>query len=308
MDHEPGAGDRYLISVQICTHNRKAVLQRVLESLADQSLPAEAFELVLVDDGCTDGTREMVEALSLPYHVRYVRQEHAGLATARNTGIRASRGWIVLYIDDDVLADRELLTEHVASHRQHPRCVVNGWVNHVERPQRPERRQFRMADISTSFFWTSNVSVRRQHLIEAGMFDEDFKEYGWEDQEVGLRLMALGLKARNNYRAIGYHVKKPPQRRDVARILAQSEAKGRTAALYIRKHPRLRTRLSTGIHPPRLVVDRVVRLGGWLERICRARLDRPGLHEDSELHGLDAWCARQLATLHYYRAIRAARG
>lgn len=305
---EPQAAEAVVnISVQICTHNRKQVLRAVLESLVDQTLPPDRFELVLVDDGCTDGTREMVEGLDLPYPVTYLRQDHSGLATARNTGLRASRGRIILYIDDDVLADPRLLEEHVVSHARHDRCVVNGWVNHVEEPRRPERREFQMADVSTSFFWTSNVSVQRRHLFEAGMFDEDFKEYGWEDQEVGLRLMALGLKARNNYRAVGYHVKRPPLRQDLERILAQSEAKGRTAVLYINKHPRLRTRMSTGIHPPRLAVDRVARLGGWLETLCRKRLERPGLGPEDELRGLDAWCVRQLATLRYYDAIRATR-
>lgn len=295
------------ISVNICSYNRKEVLRAVMESLSDQTLSSDRFELVLVDDGSTDGTEQMVRSLDLPYHVEYVRQEHAGLATARNAGIRAARGRIILYIDDDVLADPRLLEEHVASHDQHDLCVVNGWVNHVEEPRRPEKPEFRMADISTSFFWTSNVSVKRQHLVQAGMFDEDFKEYGWEDQEVGLRLMALGLKARNNYKAIGFHVKRPPRRRDVERMVAQSEAKGRTAALYIRKHPRLRTRLSTGIHPPRLVVDKLAQLGGVLESLCRRRLERPDLRPEDELRGLDAWCARQLSTLHYYQAIRASR-
>lgn len=295
------------ISVNICTHNRKDVLRAVMESLADQTLSSDRFELVLVDDGSTDGTGEMVRSLDLPYHVEYVRQEHAGLATARNAGIRAARGRVILYIDDDVLADPRLLEEHVASHDQHDLCVVNGWVNHVEEPKRPEKPEFRMADISTSFFWTSNVSVKRKHLVQVGMFDEDFKEYGWEDQEVGLRLMALGLRTRNNYKAIGFHVKRPPRRRDVERMVAQSEAKGRTAALYIRKHPRLRTRMSTGIHPPRLALDRLAQLGGVLESLCRKRLERRDLQPEDVLRGLDAWCARQLSTLHYYQAIRASR-
>lgn len=290
------------LSVQICTHNRRRLLREVLRSLADQTLPRGRYEVVLVDDGCTDGTAEMVQGLELPYRMVYLRQEHSGLAAARNAGIRAATGRVMLYIDDDVLADRRLLEEHLIVHDRHDRVVVNGWVNHVAEPVRPPRPRFTMADISTSFFWTSNVSVKRRHLLEAGLFDEDFKEYGWEDQEMGLRLMALGLRARNNYRAIGYHVKRPPRRRDLPRLLAQAEAKARTARLYVSKHPRLRTRLATGINPPRLAADRMVRLGGWLERFCRRRLER--LEPDRELHGLDAWCARQLHLLRYFETLR----
>ncbi|HXE72615.1 MAG TPA: glycosyltransferase, partial [Candidatus Nitrosotenuis sp.] len=219
-------------------------------------------------------------------------------------GIRAARGRVILFIDDDVLADRRLLEEHLRSHQADERIVVNGWVNHVSRPERPAAPRFTLADISTSFFWTSNVSVKRRHLLECGLFDEDFKEYGWEDQEIGLRLMAIGLRARNNYRAVGYHVKRPPRKADLPRMLAQAEAKARTAALYVRKHRRLRTRLSTGTYPPRLVLDRLAGSLGLLEAFCRRRLARPGLGEQDELHGLDAWCARQLVNLRYYGTVR----
>lgn len=294
------------LTIGLCSRNRKEVLEKVLLSLADQTVSPERFEVVLVDDGSTDGTGQMARALDLPYRLVCLRQEHCGLATARNTGIRNSRGEVMVYIDDDVLADRRLLEEHLDSHRRDDRVVVNGWVNHVTEPVRPPSPRFTMADISTSFFWTSNVSVKRRHLIEAGMFDEEFKEYGWEDQEIGLRLMAIGLKARNNYRAVGYHVKRPPRYRDVPGMLAQAEAKARSALVYIRKHPRLRTRFSTGTHPPRLAWARLSNLGGVLGTFCTRRLGLTRPEEPSErpLRGLDAWCARQLATIHYFRTLQ----
>lgn len=294
------------LTVGLCSRNRKTVLEKVLLSLTDQTVSPERYEVVLVDDGSTDGTREMAQGLDLPYRLVYARQEHSGLATARNTGIRSSSGRVMLYIDDDVLADQRLLEEHLQSHERYDRVVVNGWVNHVTEPVRPPAPKFTMADISTSFFWTSNVSVKREHLIEAGMFDEEFTEYGWEDQEIGLRLMAIGLRARNNYKAVGYHVKRPPRVCDVPGILAQAEAKARSALIYIRKHPRLRTRFSTGTHPPRLALARMAALGGALEGFCRKRLglDRPGELPEQLLEGLDAWCLRQLATIHYYRTLQ----
>ncbi|CAN0364432.1 unnamed protein product, partial [Phaeothamnion confervicola] len=154
------------VTVGLCSRNRKGVLREVLLSLTDQTLGADRFEVVLVDDGSTDGTGEMIEELrsQLPYSLTYLRQPHSGLATARNTGIRASRGEVILYIDDDVLADPRLLEEHVKNHRERDLCVCNGWVNHVTEPVRPQKPKFTMADISTSFFWTSNVSVKRRHL------------------------------------------------------------------------------------------------------------------------------------------------
>lgn len=296
--------DKYEVSVQICSHNRKNVLQVVLESLKDQTLPADRFEVVLVDDGSTDGTKEMAEGLNLPYHLTVLRHEkNAGLSTARNTGLRACRGRVILIIDDDVIADPDLLRQHVLTHASYDKIVCNGWVNHVSEPKRPENPQFTIADISTSFFWTSNVSVKRRHLLAIGGFDEDFKEYGWEDQEVGLRLMALGLKKQNNYKAIGFHVKRTPQRKDIPRMLKQAEAKGRTAVLYVEKHDRPRSRLSTGIHAARLAVYKFTRVGDWLQKICLERLNRPEMSDDTPLTGFDAWCARQLSTIHYFDAI-----
>ena len=296
------------LTVGLCSRNRKGVLEKVLLSLCDQTIAPDRYEVVLVDDGSTDGTGEMANNLDLPYSLVYVHQPHSGLATARNTGIKNSSGRVMLYIDDDVLADPHLLEEHIKSHDQYEKCVVNGWVNHVTEPVRPPEPKFTMADISTSFFWTSNVSVKRHHLLEAGMFDEDFTEYGWEDQEIGLRLMALGLKARNNYKAIGYHVKRPPRACDVPGALAQAEAKARSALIYISKHPRQRTRFSTGTHPPRMAWARLTAFGGFLERYLRHQLNldsgQPLGEEPLTSH--QAWCLKQLSTIHYFRALRGA--
>lgn len=305
IEHEPLVADRE-ITVGLCSRNRKETLRQVLLTLADQSIHPDRYEVVVIDDGSTDGTGEMIADLDVPYRLTYGYQEHAALATARNHGIRLCRGEIMLYIDDDVLADHHLLEEHLRTHQEGVRCVVNGWVNHVESAQIPEKPKFTMADISTSFFWTSNVSVRTADLREAGMFDESFKEYGWEDQELGLRLMALGLVRKTNYKAIGYHIKKPPTTSNIEGALRQAEAKGRTALHYIKMHPRQRTRFSTGTHPPRLAWAAFTNLGGVLERYCRGRLglDRPDFTEGEQLSRHQAWCLKQLSTIHYFRQIR----
>lgn len=295
------------LTVGLCSRNRKDTLQVVLESLGEQSIHPDRYEVVVIDDGSTDGTAEMIEALDVPYRLTYGYQEHSALATARNHGIRLSKGEIMLYIDDDVLADHHLLEEHIRAHEQYQQCVVNGWVNHVESAEIPDKPKFTMADISTSFFWTSNVSVRVDDLYRAGLFDESFKEYGWEDQEIGLRLMALGLVRKTNYRAIGYHIKKPPTPSNVEGALRLAEAKARTALHYIKLHPRQRTRFSTGTYPPRLAWASFTNLGGVLERYCRQKL---GLQSSTQLNSEEPlsrhqkWCLKQLSTIHYYRQLR----
>lgn len=216
----------------------------------------------------------------------------------------------MVYIDDDVLAHPDLLQQHLLTHRRHPRCVCNGWVNHVSEPVRPPSPRFTAADISTSFFWTSNVSVRVQHLREAGMFDEDFREYGWEDQEMGLRLMALGLRKRNNYKAIGFHIKRPPTRASIPAALAQAAAKARSARIYVGKHPRLRSRFATGMHPPRLALARLANLGGLWETYLRRQLGLDEAHRllspepaQRPLTSNEVWCLKELCSVVYFRGL-----
>ncbi|MFN8609901.1 MAG: glycosyltransferase [Vulcanimicrobiota bacterium] len=293
------------VSIGICSRNRAGTLEQVLLSLCDQTIGSDRFEVVLVDDGSEDDTAEMVRRVrpQINYELAYLWQPHGALATARNTGIRASRGQVMLYIDDDVLAHPRLLEEHMRVHRQFDRCVCNGWVNHVTEAVRPDQPKFTAADISTSFFWTSNVSVKLAHLKEAGCFDEDFKEYGWEDQELGLRLMAIGLKKRNNYKAIGFHIKKPPTQANVAGALAQARAKARSARIYIEKHPRLRSRFSTGAHPPRLALANLANLGGWWESYLRRQLPQ-GDSPERPLTAHQAYCLKELATVEYFRTLQ----
>lgn len=293
------------LTVGLCSRNRKETLKLVLESLADQSVHPDRYEVVVIDDGSTDGTGEMIKALDVPYRLTYGYQPHSALATARNHGIRLSKGEVMLYIDDDVLADHHLVEEHLRSHAEHSQCVVNGWVNHVETADIPAKPKFKMADISTSFFWTSNVSVRVDDLYRAGLFNESFKEYGWEDQELGLRLMAVGLVRKTNYKAIGYHIKKPPTFHNVEGALRLAEAKARTALHYIKLHPRQRTRFSTGTYPPRMAWAAFTNLGGVLERYCRAQLglEGPPPETGEKLTRHQAWCLKQLSTIHYYRQL-----
>ena len=295
------------ITVGLCSRNRKETLKLVLESLGDQSIHPDRYEVVLIDDGSTDGTGEMAKSLDVPYRLTYGYQPHSALATARNHGISLSKGEIMLYIDDDVLADHHLLEEHLRAHEQYQQCVVNGWVNHVETAEIPDKPKFTMADISTSFFWTSNVSVRVDDLYRAGLFDESFKEYGWEDQELGLRLMAIGLVRKTNYRAIGYHIKKPPTGANVEGALRLAEAKARTALHYIKLHPRQRTRFSTGTYPPRQAWATFTNIGGLLERYCRSQLAVADARETQSTEPLTShqrWCLKQLSTIHYYRQLR----
>ena len=87
------------ISVVICTFNRADYLTTALEALSQQTAPRESYEVIVVDNGSADRTREVVESF-MP-GVRYIVEPKAGLSNARNTGAEAAEGRYVAYTDDD---------------------------------------------------------------------------------------------------------------------------------------------------------------------------------------------------------------
>ena len=290
------------VTVQICSMNRKAILERALRALFEQTYDKNDFEIIVVDDGSTDGTSDMVNELikESPCKLRLITQEHAGLATGRNRAIKIAEGDIVIFIDDDIIAVPNFIAEHVKSHDKHPKCVVMGWVNHTPNLERRVPK-FCMADISTSFFWTSNVSVERKYLIEAGMFDEDFKEYGWEDLELGRRLKKLGLKRIFNFKAIVFHYKGHWKKEDLPRLIKQAKAKARTAIIFMEKDPSFVVKLSTAVYPPRLFLNKVM---NWKDKgiaFCEKVLAKQ--KEGVPLKGFALMCAQNLVSFHYFAEI-----
>lgn len=288
------------ISVQICSYNRWPLLKRSLEALFAQDLPKDEYEIVFVNDGSTDDSLRLAQELakSAPCRLKVLTKPNAGLSRARNLGIRNCEGEVILFMDDDTFADPGLLREHLAVHASHPRAVVLGWVNHIEEldPQGP--RKYVMADYSRSFFWTSNVSVRKKFVEEAGLFDEDFMEYGWEDLELGYRLKKLGLERRTHDQAIVSHFKPPRQKKDLPGMLRQAASSGRSALIYINKRPTINARMATGISGSRMLLDQMLRP---FESVFQRGVEHA---PDGPLRGWAFWCARLLCSFAFFDAVR----
>lgn len=194
------------ISVVVPTHQRRASLARLLYSLRDQSIPRTEFEIVVVDDGSTDGTREWLSAVAGGLVTRVVLQGHHGPAEARNRGIAEAMAEIVLFLDDDVVADPELLSTHLAVHRIHPDTVVIGpmlpprgwrpppWIRWEANQLLAQYRAI-LAGVypcTSRQFFTANASVPRARLMQAGGFDAAFARA--EDVELGYRLRDIGMR------------------------------------------------------------------------------------------------------------------
>jgi peptidoglycan/xylan/chitin deacetylase (PgdA/CDA1 family)/glycosyltransferase involved in cell wall biosynthesis len=200
----------------IPTRNRRDLLARTLGSLSRQSAPASAFEVVVASDGSTDGTPEAVRELARSSEwagraLVCVEQEWAGASAARNAALRAARGDIVLYLDDDTVAEPDLVAVHLERHErgeqgqvvlgrivpeERPeavhRMLRRWWLGHYERLDRREVPRSGTPEVPFTATFTANMSLPRQAAMEVGGLDEAM-DYG-EDVEFGYRLSMAGLR------------------------------------------------------------------------------------------------------------------
>ena len=274
MENNPGVKQTPLLaSVVVPTYNRREMLSRCLRSLIGQTADPAAYELVVVDDGSTDGTPEVMREFILksPCAVNYLRQENAGRSRARNNGVLAARGRYVIFVDSDVVVKTGFIAAHLAAHAE-PGRVVQGRKIITSNYDDPTSEPVKVTDYSRAFFDTANVSVEREKLIEAGLFDEDFVEYGWEDLELGLRLRRLGLKGYRSAEACGYHLEPPLDYREIPNLLKKEGERGHTALQYYRKHPSFEVRMTTANTPLLFEFDRLVSFFHWPERPGTKRL------------------------------------
>jgi glycosyltransferase involved in cell wall biosynthesis len=205
-----------LASVVIPTFNRKARLARVLEALARQTVDPSLFEVVIVDDGSSDGTGEWLANQRRAFGIRAISQTNGGPARARNTALHAARGRYLVFLDDDVQPVPTFLAEHLACQQQNEQTVVLGplsSLSHYEQPwvaweQAKLELQYQAmvrGDWAPTFrqFWTGNASVERSYVVAEGGFNVEFLR--GEDVELGFRLHLRGLKFLFNPRAQGFH-------------------------------------------------------------------------------------------------------
>jgi len=204
------------LSVIVPTYNNREGLRRTLDAVFAQDFPARRYEVIVLDDGSTDGTGAMVGALRAPVEIRYQWQPNRGRAAARNAGSRLAAGRILFYLDSDIIARPDLLSRHVGHHEAHPgRLGVQGrTLVHPEaktspfmktKELLPDLTPRRRTNLSPYHVITRNLSIRAEDLWAVGGFDESFPGYGWEDIELGLRLHAHGVRFFYDAQAIGYH-------------------------------------------------------------------------------------------------------
>jgi GT2 family glycosyltransferase len=195
-----------LISVIVPTYNRRERLRRLLRRLDELHETGPVFEVVVVVDGATDGTEAMLASATVRYPLRVLTQAQSGPAAARNRAIAAAEGELLLFIDDDVVPVDGMIERHLAVHRLDRRAVVMGAMLPPLGAPLPPWLRWEAATLQKQYdamtagewsptprqFYTANASVRREHVLAVGGFDESFRRA--EDIELGFRMGDRGLR------------------------------------------------------------------------------------------------------------------
>ncbi len=230
------------VSIIIPTYNRKRILEPVVHSTLRQEYPSDKYEVIVVDDGGSDGSDEMVRkmAKSTDVELRYIWQEDLGFraGTARNYGASEANNKWLLYIDGDIVCHPRLIAEHMRCQQVLGEGLVLGYtcahscdatydVPRVIEGVNTDTINLSTLDILPDFrdflyrnspgginghelawlnLWSNNLSLTKKSFEKSGGFDEGFKGWGMEDIEFGYRLQIGGVPFHVNRDAVGFHI------------------------------------------------------------------------------------------------------
>lgn len=218
-------------TIVIPTCNRPERLRHTLHSLCDQSTLGK-FEVIVVDDGSATDTPAVIRGIQAAYPCRWFWQRKDGFraAMARNTGILFAAGETIILLDDDMVVQRDFVEAHLDLQESYTETVIVGLRNRV--PYKswaacvepdftvwgeeilPDARKRAVGEALWErfpwvFFATCNASVARKALLDAGLFDEEFQGWGFEDTELAYRLQAIGMSFRPLLEPVPYHLESP---------------------------------------------------------------------------------------------------
>jgi glycosyltransferase involved in cell wall biosynthesis len=272
------------LSVVIPTYNSGTLLPGTLQALFTQEFDRTRFEIIVVDDGSTDGSEDLVRGLDAPVVVRYERRANRGRGAARNAGARLARSPTLLFIDADVRPAPGFLAAHARHHDGRRRAGVQGRT--LQDPASlttvfmratnllPDLTVRRRESLSPLHVITRNFSVAASAFWDVGGFDEGFTGYGWEDIELALRLRAAGVPLRYAPDALAYHsheqrledlLPKLRQAGEGAVYFWQKHGRPRWLGLFLEIHPAVLP-LKWLVYRTRLITPAIEALRPWAER------------------------------------------
>ena len=265
-------------SIIIPTFNRIDILPEVLAGLEKQESAPE-FEVIVIDDGSTDGTGEWLKQRHWTVPHRFESRPNEGPAAARNRGVAIARGERVAFLGDDTVPSAGWLAAHVAALRDHGgdellavlgytgwhrRMRLNPFLQYIN----DYGLQFGYAliddpdDVPFNFFYTSNISLPRALVLEEP-FNLAFPYPAWEDIELSYRLKAMGLRMVYEARAEVAH----DHPTTLERFCSRQEKAGYSGVVFYTLHPELASFVGLGPEGPPPMPRR--RRQAFLETLAR---------------------------------------
>ncbi|WP_066494954.1 glycosyltransferase family 2 protein [Abyssisolibacter fermentans] len=226
------------ISIVIPTYNKYKYLEATLKSLEKQNVIDLKYEIIIVDDGSTDETKEIITScMDKNPNIKYYHQKNQGRSIARNTGIKVSKGKYILFLDDDRIVCEDFVQAHYdclkqgsnkkiislgaryniyrsnfeKKHKEFVDMIDNNTSEFTQKSRlayywRKIQKGFENKEIAWITFTTGNVGMSKEFLLQVGSFDERFKGWGLEDTELGYRLFKAGGIFVKNDCAKNYHI------------------------------------------------------------------------------------------------------
>jgi glycosyltransferase involved in cell wall biosynthesis len=243
-------------SVIVPTRNRADRLDACLAALAHQSLPAEQFEILVVDNGSTDGTAARIARWSeLRPGLRRVEEPVPGVSRARNAGIAAARGELLAFVDDDAVAESRWLALLLGAYDRFPGVGAACGRARLRLERRPpawyggySESWYSAMDFGPTARllldpaevpWSLNLSVRASLARDIGGFSEDLGRvdgnlHSGEEFPFVLALRAAGLHIAYEPDAVVWHAV-PAERLRLRWLVRRAWAEGRTISLRNQK-------------------------------------------------------------------------
>ena len=196
-------------SIIIPAYNAEKTLSACLESLADQSVAKEDYEIIVVDDGSTDGTAKIAKK----FDVKYIFQTNQGPAAARNKGAGAAAAQIILFTDADCVPDHNWIREMVSPFGDREIVGVKGAYKtrqtklaaRFAQAEFEDRYDLLKKSSTIDMIDTYSAAYKKDIFLSIGGFDESFPVANNEDTDLSYRLSASGHKLVFNPVAFVYH-------------------------------------------------------------------------------------------------------
>lgn len=232
------------ISIIIPTYNSKEHLSFTLDSIIKQDYDLSSVEVIICDDGSSDGTKESINCYSKDLNIVYLFQEDKGfrVAKARNMGLKVANGEYTMFIDSGVVLEKSLLNTHMSyllknedvlnigychgfeehcstsndfevllksgNYKELFRIITNGseYLDCRNRLLLEIGHEEGFNEFPWLFFWGGHISGKTNIFREVNGFDEEFVRWGGEDVELGLRLYLKGYSFNILSLAKAYHI------------------------------------------------------------------------------------------------------